>query len=164
MSKRVKLKLIRIQIGQGWGSKYSKVPNNSAARLLIFKKFSLPTRLIWTYTLIKIQTIFLPTRFKLVCGPFGQSKIHKTSQEGIECTKIKEWQRSYCPDIYTVVEGYLGRSENLLEYRITDILPDEPKMSPEWIFMPLIYCNDVEEVSICSSCEKYIIKGIQTFS
>ena len=41
---------------------YSKVPNNSAARLLIFKKFSLPTRLIWTYTLIKIQTIFLPTR------------------------------------------------------------------------------------------------------
>ena len=43
-------------------STYSKVPNNSAARLLIFKKFSLPTRLIWTYTLIKIQTIFLPTR------------------------------------------------------------------------------------------------------
>ena len=41
---------------------YSKVPNNSAARLLIFKKFTLPTRLIWTYTLIKIQTIFLPTR------------------------------------------------------------------------------------------------------
>ena len=38
------------------------VPNNSAARLLIFKIFSLPTRLIWTYTLIKIQIIFLPTR------------------------------------------------------------------------------------------------------
>ena len=45
-----------------WEYTYSKVPNNSAARLLIFKKFSLPTRLIWTYTLIKIQTIFLPTR------------------------------------------------------------------------------------------------------
>ena len=41
---------------------YSKVPNNSAARLLIFSDFSLPTRLIWTYTLIKIQKIFLPTR------------------------------------------------------------------------------------------------------
>ena len=41
---------------------YSMVPNNSAARLLIFKIFSLPTRLIWTYTLIKIQIIFLPTR------------------------------------------------------------------------------------------------------
>ena len=40
---------------------YSMVPNNSAARLLIFKIFSLPTRLIWTYTLIKIQIIFLPT-------------------------------------------------------------------------------------------------------
>ena len=43
-------------------STYSMVPNNSAARLLIFKIFSLPTRLIWTYTLIKIQIIFLPTR------------------------------------------------------------------------------------------------------
>ena len=41
---------------------YSMVPNNSAARLLIFKIFSLPTLLIWTYTLIKIQIIFLPTR------------------------------------------------------------------------------------------------------
>ena len=41
---------------------YSMVPNNSAARLLIFKIFSPPTRLIWTYTLIKIQIIFLPTR------------------------------------------------------------------------------------------------------
>ena len=29
---------------------YSMVPNNSAARLLIFEIFSLPTRLIWTYT------------------------------------------------------------------------------------------------------------------
>ena len=41
---------------------YSMVPNDSAARLLIFKIFSLPTWLIWTYTLIKIQIIFLPTR------------------------------------------------------------------------------------------------------
>ena len=41
---------------------YSMVPNNSAARFLIFKIFSLPTQLIWTYTLIKIQIIFLPTR------------------------------------------------------------------------------------------------------
>ena len=41
---------------------YSMVPNNSAARLLISKIFSLPTRLIWTYRLIKIQIIFLSTR------------------------------------------------------------------------------------------------------
>ena len=41
---------------------YSRVPNNSAARLLIFPNFSLPTQLIWTYTLIKFQIIFLPTR------------------------------------------------------------------------------------------------------
>ena len=41
---------------------YSMVPNNSAARLLTFKIFSLPTRFIWTYTLIKIQIIILSTR------------------------------------------------------------------------------------------------------
>ena len=41
---------------------YSMVPNKIAARLLISKIFSLPTRLIWTYTVIKIQIIFLPTR------------------------------------------------------------------------------------------------------
>ena len=41
---------------------YSKVPNNSPARLLIFKIFSYQHGLIWTYTLIKIQIIFLPTR------------------------------------------------------------------------------------------------------
>ena len=35
--------------------------NNSAARLFIFKLFSLPTRLIWTYTVINISIIFLPT-------------------------------------------------------------------------------------------------------
>ena len=44
---------------------YSMVPNNSAARLLIFPNFSLPTRLIWTYTLIKFQKKILPTR--LLC-------------------------------------------------------------------------------------------------
>ena len=44
---------------------YSRVPNNSAARLLIFQNFSLPTRLIWTYTLIKFLEKILPTR--LLC-------------------------------------------------------------------------------------------------
>ena len=38
------------------------MPNNRAARLLIFPNFSLPTRLIWTYTLIKFQEKILPTR------------------------------------------------------------------------------------------------------
>ena len=39
---------------------YSKVLNNHAARLLIFKFFSYQHGLIWNYTLIKIQIIFLP--------------------------------------------------------------------------------------------------------
>ena len=37
------------------------VPNNSAACLLIFKIFSLPTWLIWTFTVIKFQIMCLPT-------------------------------------------------------------------------------------------------------
>ena len=48
---------------------YSRVPNNSAARLLIFPNFSLPTRLIWTYTLIKFQEKILPTRLLCTYSP-----------------------------------------------------------------------------------------------
>ena len=33
----------------GMNETYSMVPNNSAARLLTFKIFSLPTLLIWTF-------------------------------------------------------------------------------------------------------------------
>ena len=40
---------------------YSKVPNNSAARLFIFKVFSYQHALIWTYTVINFSIIFLPT-------------------------------------------------------------------------------------------------------
>ena len=40
---------------------YFMVLNNSAARLFIFKVFSLPTRLIWTYTVINFSKIFPPT-------------------------------------------------------------------------------------------------------
>ena len=29
----------------------------------------------------------------------------QTSQEGIKCTKAKEWLRSSCPNIYTVQKG-----------------------------------------------------------
>ena len=41
--------------------RYSKVPNDSANRLLISKIFSYQHSLIWTYMLIKIQIIFPPT-------------------------------------------------------------------------------------------------------
>ena len=54
--------------GHLYKSMYSRVPNNSAARLLIFLNFSLPTRLIWTYTLIKFHEKILPTR--LLCTTF----------------------------------------------------------------------------------------------
>ena len=32
----------------------------------------------------------------------------QTSQEGIKCTKAKEWLRSYCLNLYTVTTGKTG--------------------------------------------------------
>ena len=60
------------------------VPNNSAARLLIFLNFSLPTRLIWTYTLIKFQEKILPTL--LLCT---YTVIAQLVMEGLEL-----WQKN----------------------------------------------------------------------
>ena len=66
---RIRLHDLPFQDCRKWGggrlpnfsrNRYSKVLNNSAARLSIFKIFSYHHGLIWTYTLIKIQLIFPP--------------------------------------------------------------------------------------------------------
>ena len=50
--------------------------------------------------------------------------------------------------------------EDLQTYFRNGILEDEPALSPDWIFMPMIYCEEVtNDVNYCKSCEKHIIKG-----
>ena len=49
---------------------------------------------------------------------------------------------------------------DLESYFNNAILEDESNISTEWIFIPLIYCEAIEEgVKYCSSCEKHIVKG-----
>ena len=42
----------------------------------------------------------------------------QTSQKGIECTKAKEYLRSYCPNIYTVIPGHQMSPELQQAYRL----------------------------------------------
>ena len=49
---------------------------------------------------------------------------------------------------------------DLESYFNNTIIDNESWISPEWIFIPLIYCEDMEVgVNYCSSCENHIIKG-----
>ena len=50
--------------------------------------------------------------------------------------------------------------KDLETYFRNGILEDEPELSPDWIFMPMIYCEKVtNDFNYCKSCEKNIIKG-----
>ena len=53
-------------------------------------------------------------------------------------------------DTKTDIESYFNNA----------IIEEESSIGPDWIFIPLIYCEDIEEeVKYCSSCTNYIIKG-----
>ena len=50
---------------------------------------------------------------------------------------------------------------DLESYFNNAVMESEPSISPEWIFIPLIYCEDIENgVNYCSSCKKHIIIGM----
>ena len=50
--------------------------------------------------------------------------------------------------------------KDLETYFRNGILEDEPELSPDWIFMPMIYCEEVaNDFNYCKLCEKHIIKG-----
>ena len=49
---------------------------------------------------------------------------------------------------------------DLESYFNNAILEDRSSISPEWIFIPLIYCEDTEDgIDYCSSCQNHVIKG-----
>ena len=62
----IKLFVQNTRVQQPAQSQYSQMPNKHAARLFVFWKFFLTTRLIRTYTLINFMGKFLPTLVKRV--------------------------------------------------------------------------------------------------
>ena len=54
----------------------------------------------------------------------------------------------------------LDTKSDLESYFSSDVLKENPWMSSEWVFVPMVYCEEVEEgVEISQTCEDFIIKG-----
>ena len=54
----------------------------------------------------------------------------------------------------------LETKEDLKTYFKYNILEEKSTICSEWVFVPMIYCESIEEGNnICDSCAKFIIKG-----
>ena len=54
----------------------------------------------------------------------------------------------------------MDTKDDLETYFRIGILKDEPALSPDWVFVPMIYCEEMaQEVKCCTLCERHIIKG-----
>ena len=91
---------------------YSRVPNNSAARLFIFPNFSLPTRLIWTFTLIKFQEKILPTLL-LYTDTFIDFSLFLADWKYLETQKFTETE-IYMKENSEVVKGVSSKPSGKL--------------------------------------------------
>ena len=58
------------------------------------------------------------------------------------------------------MDQLLDTKTDLESYFSSDVLKENPWMSSEWVFVPMVYCEEVEEgVEISQTCENFIIKG-----
>ena len=58
------------------------------------------------------------------------------------------------------MEQLLDTKGDLESYFSSDVLKEYPWMSSEWVFVPMVYCEEIEEgVEISQTCEDFIIKG-----
>ena len=54
----------------------------------------------------------------------------------------------------------LDTKADLESYFTSDVLKANPWMSSEWVFVPMVYCEKIEEgVEISKTCENFVIKG-----
>ena len=58
------------------------------------------------------------------------------------------------------MDQLLNTKADLESYITSDVLTDNPWMSSEWVFVPMIYCEEVEHgVKISQTCEDFVIQG-----
>ena len=58
------------------------------------------------------------------------------------------------------MEQLLNTKADLESYFTSDVLRDNPWLSSEWVFVPMIYCEEIEEdVIISQSSEDFVIQG-----
>ena len=58
------------------------------------------------------------------------------------------------------MDQLLDTKVDLESYFTSDVLKENPWMSSEWVFVPMVYCEEVEEgFEISQTCEDFVIKG-----
>ena len=63
------------------------------------------------------------------------------------------------------MDQLLDTKSDLESYFSSDVLKENPWMSSEWVFVPMVYCEEIEEgVEISPTCEDFVIKGKYIYS
>ena len=63
------------------------------------------------------------------------------------------------------MDQLLNTKADLESYITSDVLTDNPWMSSEWVFVPMIYCEEVEQgVEISQTSEDFVIRGKYLYS
>ena len=58
------------------------------------------------------------------------------------------------------MDQLLDTKSDLESYFSSDVLKENPWMSSEWVFVPMVYCEEIEEgVEISQTCMDFVIKG-----
>ena len=58
------------------------------------------------------------------------------------------------------MEQLLDTKADLESYFSSDVLKEYPWMSSEWVFVPMVYCEEIEDcVMISQTCVDFVIKG-----
>ena len=63
------------------------------------------------------------------------------------------------------MDQLLNTKADLESYFASEVLTENPLMSSEWVFVPMLYCEEIEqEVKICQTCLDFVIQGIYLYS
>ena len=58
------------------------------------------------------------------------------------------------------MDQLLDTKADLESYFTSDVLKANPWMSSEWVFVPMVYCEEIEEgFEISEACMDFVIKG-----
>ena len=58
------------------------------------------------------------------------------------------------------MDQLLDTKSDLESYFSSDVLKENPWMSSEWVFVPMVYCEGIEEgLEISQNCVDFVIKG-----
>ena len=67
-------------------------------------------------------------------------------------------------NVQKIIEQLQVTFEDLQTYLLGDILSDEKIDGKDWFFIPMIYCEGVEDVIFCDSCGKHIMIGMNVLT